>query len=73
MTYIKLTHANFKKEVILTREQVWAIYYSESHQCTHIVSTAGAIVPVSESVDDVNRLVYGAPVIPLVNNSNTSK
>lgn len=62
MTGIKFTHANHKRPIYITREQVWNIYYSAAHDCTHLVSTAGAICPVAESVDEAVRLVYGNSV-----------
>jgi len=72
MTIVKFTHANLKSAIYLTREQVWNVYYSEAHRCTHIVSTAGAICPVSENIDEALRLVYGAPVTPLADYKNKS-
>ena len=62
MTPIVFTHANTKRDVVVTREMVWNIYYSSAHAATHLVSNAGAIIPVSESVDEVKAKVYGSPL-----------
>lgn len=71
MTPISFLHANTKREVCVTREQVFAIQYSAAHGCTHIISLAGAIVPVSESVEKAKYLVYGTSKYNASTEANT--
>lgn len=59
MNPISLTHANTNREILVTRELVFSIYYSEAHRATHVLSSGGAIIPVSESVNVVRERVYG--------------
>lgn len=59
MTPLIFVHANTKREVIVTKEMVWNIMWSAAHQCTHLVSLHGAIIPVAESVEKARFLVYG--------------
>jgi hypothetical protein len=61
MNPISLTHANLGREIIVAREMVFAIYHSEAHKATHVLSSGGAIIPVSETVNQVRELVYGKP------------
>jgi hypothetical protein len=54
---LKLTHANHKRPVWVSRAHIAAIYQATDGS-THIVSV-GAVIPVLESVDDVIRLIAG--------------
>ncbi len=62
MKLLTLTHANHKKPIYVDGALLFAWYYSEAHKATHIVSTAGAILPVSESVETVTQLKQGESV-----------
>lgn len=61
MTSVTFTHANFDppREVMVSRELVFAIYYSASHKATHLLSNGGGIIPVRETVEQATRMVYG--------------
>lgn len=58
MKFVTFTHANTKREVLITVEHVYAIQFSSAHQATHIISTGGAIVPVAESVETARGRIY---------------
>lgn len=58
MNELVFKHANTHREVVVTRALVYAIQYSEANKCTHLISNAGAIIPVLESVTEARRLVY---------------
>jgi hypothetical protein len=60
MTCIKLTHANHNNSVYIAVPLFFCAYYSTGHKCTHVMATGGAIVPVSESPDEVMKLVENA-------------
>jgi hypothetical protein len=62
MTAIKLTHANLKQTMYVTRELVGGFYHSPANRCTHVVLTGGAVFPALEDEATVHRLVYGQPV-----------
>lgn len=59
---VKLTHANFNRPVHVNPNHVAAVYYSESGKSTHIISV-GAIIPVSETVEEVLRLITNKETI----------
>ncbi len=74
MTHVQFTHANNKVPVYVTREHVWNVYFSDAQKSTFIVSHAGAIIPVVESVTAVIEKVYGTSPIGGTNHgSETSK
>jgi len=55
----RLHHANHQnedgspREIFISKPLVFATYYSDADKATHVVSTAGAIIPVIESPDEV--------------------
>ena len=57
----RLHHANHKnadgthREILISKPLVFATYYSDADKSTHVVSTAGAIIPVVESPEDVAK------------------
>ena len=59
MTLITLTHANTHREIVVVKEQIFAVQYSEAHKATHIISTGEAIVPVAENVSVVKDAING--------------
>lgn len=65
MTYTSFLHVNTNREVIVTREQVFAIQYSDAHKATHLISIAGAIIPVKETVDEARIKIYGSTTQPM--------
>lgn len=73
MTQLTFTHANTKRPLIVTREHVWSIMDSDAHKCTMLVSIAGSLLPVAESIEEAKRLVYGADVLPLKPNSSNRR
>ncbi len=62
MNEVVMRHANTHREVVISRFLVYAIQYSEANKCTHIISNAGAIIPVLESVEEARRLIYNNAV-----------
>lgn len=55
MNLIELTHANTKREILVASQLVFVVQYSEANKCTHIISNAGAIIPVIETVNEVRE------------------
>lgn len=55
MRLTKLTHANLKTPVFVDLDLVVAWYFSESTKSTHIVATGGAMLPVSESPEQITK------------------
>ena len=60
LKFVEFNHANLNKPVMLLPSQVWVVYYSDASKSTHIVSIAGNLVPVRESVEEVTREVTKA-------------
>lgn len=54
---IQLTHANLLKPVKVAKQLVFGVWYSDSHKATLVLASGGAMLPVTESVDEVNRLL----------------
>jgi hypothetical protein len=55
--YLKLTHANLSQPVWIAKNQLFSFYYSPSSDATHVLATGGAVLPVTESVDEMIRLL----------------
>lgn len=53
MNLLEFTHANFKTKIYVSKILLFSFYYSESHKCTMLLAAGGAMIPVSESVEDV--------------------
>lgn len=60
LSFAELTHANTKKRVFVLPGQVLAVYHSEANACTHIISSAGTVIPVTESVEKTTREIINA-------------
>jgi hypothetical protein len=58
MTPLKFTHANLNTPIYLVKVLIFAWYYSEAHKSTLILSAGGAMVPVKESVEDVDKMLH---------------
>ena len=53
----KLTHGTLPKTPVMADLDLIVFwYYSEGSRTTHLVAAGGAIVPVSESVEQITRL-----------------
>jgi len=63
MKLIRLTHATFNTHIYVPTVSVFSWYHSPNSKCTHIVASGGAMLPVSESVDEVARL-YNSEAAP---------
>jgi hypothetical protein len=68
MKLIVVNHANLKVPVYVVRERIDGFYYSAAHRCTHVL-TAGTVLPVSESLDDMKRLI-GSNDAPIKSKEN---
>lgn len=58
--FISLTHANFKREILVVSSLIFSAYHSDAGKCTHVLSTGGAIIPVLETPE----VVMGRARIP---------
>lgn len=63
--FIELKHANLKdgetpRIVALATPLIFAIYYSDAHKCTHVLSAGGAIMPVLNTKNEVLILMEKA-------------
>lgn len=54
-----LTHGTLNRPVTVRLDQV-AFFYKATDGTTHLAFSMGAMLPVIETVDDVNRLMNGA-------------
>ncbi len=54
---VTLHHANDKGVIEFVKSQIFYVRHSTAQNCTLIVSVGGAFAPVSESVDEVKRLL----------------
>ena len=57
---LEFTHANNRQKVYVAKSLIFSIYYAEVNKCTFILSSGGAILPVSESVEEVRAKVASA-------------
>ena len=56
---LEFTHANNERKILLLPTSVFTVYASED-KSTHIISIAGTLAPVKESVDQVRREIEQA-------------
>jgi hypothetical protein len=57
---IRLRHANLPDTIVeVETSTIFAKWFSKAHKATHVLATGGAIVPVLESVEEINRLMTG--------------
>jgi len=59
MNFIELTHSNKLEKISVVKEQVAFVYFSPAHNATFVVATGGAIIPVSETKEQVTSLLKG--------------
>lgn len=59
-TTIKVTHANLNTPVEVSVGLIYARYYSAGHKSTMLLSSGGALVPVSETLEQIAALIAGA-------------
>lgn len=57
---IEFAHANLHRPVSIDVFQYFGCYRSADHQATFLMSTGSTIIPVKESVEEVNRAVWAA-------------
>ena len=55
MQLVELTHANAagSPTIYVVPSQIFSWYVSSTAKCTHVVSTGGAMLPVSETPDQI--------------------
>ena len=53
--FIQLTEKNQQAKIHVVANQIFAVYDSAAGKATHVVSTAGGVVPVAETVDQVKE------------------
>lgn len=54
---IELTNPNTKDKLFFITQQIFAFWYSTQHRSTIISAVGGALIPVTESVEEVTRLL----------------
>lgn len=52
---IELTNANTKDKLFFIKQQIFAFWYSAHYKATIISAVGGALIPVSESVEEVTK------------------
>jgi hypothetical protein len=57
MKLIKLTHATLNVPLTLVSSNIFGAYYSEGIKATLVLSTGTTVVPVKESVKQVEELI----------------
>lgn len=62
LTAVRLTHANLKQAMYVTKQLIAGFYSSPAHKCTHVVMSGGAVFPALETEEDLKRLVYGGDI-----------
>jgi hypothetical protein len=60
-TFVTLTHANLKVPVAFFPNKAFYLYTSPTHGCVHIISDAGTICPVSETEEQILRIISQSP------------
>lgn len=65
---LSLTHANTKQPIYINSNLLFAWYWSEAHKATHLVSTNGGMIPVSETPTQVTEKAEAASSNNLSNN-----
>jgi hypothetical protein len=58
-TQIRLTQANTKERMQFMTHNIFYYGYSSAQKATLIVSTGGAFVPVLETPEKVEQLIFG--------------
>ena len=48
-------HANIDTMIVVDLDQVFTYYYSPGHKATLLLATGGAMIPISESVEQVTN------------------
>lgn len=61
MNLYKFTHANNNQVLYVAANQVAGFYYSPHHKSTMIVATGGAVLPVTETVEQVQSVLTSNP------------
>lgn len=59
-TFIELHNHNNSATLQVVTNKVFAVYYSMAAKSTHVVSDAGGVVPVAETVDEVKKRLNAA-------------
>jgi len=59
MKLISLTHANLNESVMIVKDLVAAFYYSATHKACLVLFNGGAMLPVKESLEEIERKIKG--------------
>lgn len=52
---LKFHHANTLKEVTIIRDMIFTWFLSDAHKSTLIMGTGGALIPIAESPEQVEK------------------
>lgn len=55
--FLTLTQANTERPVLINKHLLFGITWSDAHKSTLLISTNGGVIPVTESVKEVEALV----------------
>ena len=58
--FIELQNHNSSATLNIVANKVFAVYFSMAAKSTHVVSDAGGVVPVAETVDEVKERLAAA-------------
>jgi hypothetical protein len=53
MNYLEFTHATLNTKIIVAKLLLFSFYYSQQLKCTMLLAAGGALIPVTESVEEV--------------------
>ena len=53
MNFVEFTHATLNTKIVVSKVLLFSFYYSQQLKCTMLLANGGALIPVSESVEEV--------------------
>lgn len=57
-----VTHGMSKKPMRMDIDEIWSWYFSDASKCTVLVAKSGGVLPVLESVEEIEKLKKGEKV-----------
>ena len=60
MTEVHFVHTQFKTDVVIYKEQVFAVTFAPMQKSVVVVAVGGAAVPVEGSIDEVRNKIQEA-------------
>lgn len=57
---VTFKHANNGQEVVIYAELIYSVLYLPQNNCTAVMASGGAMVPVTDTVADANKKILAA-------------